>query len=237
MRTQLSVALSLFFLVTACTPVASLPTPVATATLVPCTNFKQSDASQPSILPTFTPAYACQLEQADQQVNYCMVQASPELSYPCTRTEAVKETLLSQSTTSHLIQRDYHFSAGCWHGISSDSRSIKVCDSQSGESSLVMAGIFGDLLPSPDKTWFAFAAATAPHQVTQHLYVVRADGSELIQLDTQPLPWGQIVGSQFHQWSADGAWVEVSLWDGREGGWHRYQLRTDGSGAFSQTHR
>lgn len=237
MCAQVSLSFALLLLVTACTPVVRPPAPVATAPLVACTDFEQSAVSQPSILPTFTPAYACQLEQADQQVSYCMVQASPELSYPCTRTEAVKETLLGQSDASHLIQRDYHFSAGCWHGISSDTRSLKVCDSQSGESTLVMAGIFGDLLPSPDKAWFAFAAATAPHEVTQHLYVVRADGRELIQLDTQPLPWGQIVGNQFHQWSTDGAWVEVSLWDGREGGWHRYQLQTDGSGEFSQTHR
>lgn len=237
MRPRLSLSFGLWLLVTACMPVVPPPAPVATATVVACTNLEQSAASQPSILPTFTPAYACQLEQAYQQVNYCLVQASPERSYPCTRTEAVKETLLGQSDASHLIQRDVHFSAGCWHGISSDSRSLKVCDSHSGASSLVMAGIFGDLFPSPDKMWFAFVAATTKNEVTQHLYLVRADGSELIQLDTQPLPWGPIVGSQFHQWSTDGAWVEVSLWDGREEGWHRYQLRTDGSGEFSQTHR
>ena len=68
--------------------------------------------SQPSILPTYTPAYACELEQAYQQISYCLVQASPDLSYPCTRTEAVTETLLGQSAVSQLIQRDYHFSAG-----------------------------------------------------------------------------------------------------------------------------
>lgn len=234
MRAYLLVVLNLFFLVTACTPIAPPSTLVATPTLISCTNFKPGATSQPSLLPTFTPAYACQLEQAYQQVNDCLVQASPELSYPCSRTEAIQETLLGQSDGSQLIQRDYQFSAGCWHSISSDNRSLKVCDSRSGDSTLVMAGIFGDLLPSPDKMWFAFAAATAKNEVAQHLYLVRADGSELIQLDTQPLPWGQIVGSQFHQWSTDGAWVEVSLWDGRQGGWHRYRLRTDGSGEFIQ---
>lgn len=234
MRRHLWFHLSLWLLTaTACMPMVQPSPPPATATLVACTDISEAKVNQQSILPTFTPAYACQLEQAYQQINYCLVQASPELAYPCSRTEAIAETLLGQSAASHLIQRDYHFSAGCWHGISSDTRSLKVCNSQSGASSLVMTGIFGDLLPSPDKTWFAFAAATAPHEVTQHLYLVRADGSELIQLDTQPLPQAQIVGSQFHQWSTDGAWVEVSLWDGRDGGWQRYRLRADGSGAFS----
>lgn len=114
MRTHDAIALSLFLLITAYTPGVPLPTPVATATLVACTNFARSAATQPSIFPTFTPTSACQLEQTYQQVNYCMVQASPERSYSCLRTEAIEETLLGQSASNQLIQCDYHFNAGCW---------------------------------------------------------------------------------------------------------------------------
>jgi hypothetical protein len=59
-----------------------------------------------------------------------------------------------------------------------------------------------------------------------------SDGTDLIQLDTRPFPQDQVVGAQILQWSEDGEWLEVSLWDGHEGSYHRYRIRPNGSGEF-----
>lgn len=58
MRARLALSVGLLLLVTACTPVVRPPAPVATATLAACTSSTGNAESQPSILPTFTPAYA-----------------------------------------------------------------------------------------------------------------------------------------------------------------------------------
>jgi len=64
-----------------------------------------------------------------------------------------------------------------------------------------------------------------------HLFRVRADGADPLQLDTQPYP-EQLDAPHIEGWSEDGAWLEISLWDGHADGHHRYRLRTDSSGDF-----
>lgn len=183
-----------------------------------------------SILPTFEPDYPCELENVSKHVDFCMVHASPELSYPCSRYESVEETILSEGSQTRLIQRDDHVSGGCWHGMTSDTRSLKACDIESGVSVIVAEDVRGNLLPSPDGQWFAFIAWQPGNWGFDHVYRVRLDGSDLAQLDTQALPG---VGITILQWSDDGQWLELSVWDGTEDGLHRYRLRGDGSGDYA----
>ncbi len=204
--------------------------PTATATLIACDEMTH-DPYPGSILPSFTPSYHCELEDAYNKVYSCMVHASPELSYPCSQTESAKEMVISQEGHSLLIQRDYHYSAGCWHGVTSDIRSLRACDSESGKSNTLAEDVIGDPIFSPDGAWLAFVAAEPEsNRLEPHIFRVRSDGTDLIQLDVQPFPQDQVVGAWIFQWSEDGAWLEVSLWNGRD---HiRYHLRSDGSGEF-----
>ena len=209
------------------------PTPEATATLISCDEMTPV-ANRGSILPEFTPAYPCELENVQRHVDFCMVHASPTLSYPCSQTESVAERVIGAGEQTQLIQRDEHISAGCWHGISSDTRALRRCDIESGAITTLAEDVLGELIPSPDGAWFAFVAAEpGSHRLKPHLFRVRADGADLLQLDTGPFPQEQVVGAHIAGWSADGAWLEISLWDGRAHGYHRYRLRTDGSGEFA----
>lgn len=184
-----------------------------------------------SILPTFEPSYPCELENVSNHVDFCMVHASPELSYPCSRDESVQETIIGEGSQTRLIQRDYHYSGGCWSGVTSDVRSLRVCDAASGESTILVENVRGTLLPSPDGLWFAFVLWEAGSYGYAHIYRVRSDGTDLIKLDTQPFPQAQ-AGASILRWTEDGEWLAVSLWDGTANGWYGYRLRIDGSGAF-----
>ncbi len=204
--------------------------PAATATLIDCAEMTPVP-DRGSILATFTPSYPCELENVSKHVDFCMMHASPELAYPCSQTESVEETVMGEGASTLLIQHDYHFSAGCWHGINSDTRSLRVCDRESGESTIFAQDVLGDPILSPDGNWFAFVAAEpGSDRFKSHLFCARSDGTDLVQLDTQPFPQHQSVGIQILRWSEDGKWLEVQVWDGREGGYHGYRIRSDGSG-------
>lgn len=207
-------------------------TPAATATLIACETMTPAP-DRGSILPTFTPSYPCELENVSRRVDFCLVQDGPELSYPCSQTESIQETALGEGSQTVLIQHNYHFSAGCWHGTNADVRSLRVCNSRSGESTTLAEDVKSDAVPSPDRAGFAFVTAEpGSFGLKPHLFRVRSDGTGLLQLDTRPFPQDQVVGAQILGWSEDGAWLDVSLWDGHEGGYHRYRLHTDGSGQF-----
>jgi hypothetical protein len=215
----------------ATSPPAS-PIPDATAALISCDEMTPV-ADHGSILPEFTPAYPCELENVERHVDFCMVHASPTLSYPCSQTESVAEQVIGAGEQTQLIQRDEHVSAGCWHGASSDTRALRRCDTASGASVTLAEDVLGVPISSPDEAWFAFVAAEpGSYRLGPHLFRVRVDGAELLQLDTQPFPQEQVVGAHIVGWSEDGEWLEISLWDGRANGYHRYRLRTDGSGQF-----
>ena len=231
----LILAAGMLLILTACTapfPPTVPATPAATATLIACDDMTPVP-DRGSILTALTPSYPCQLENVSNHVDFCIVHASPDLSYPCSQTESIREIAIGEGSHTLLIQRDYHFSAGCWHGISSDVRSLRVCDGESGESTTVAEDVKGNPIPSPDRAWFAFvAAAPGSHGLEPHIFRVRSDDTGLVQLDTQPFPQDQVLAVQIFQWSEDGEWLEVSLWDGHEGGYHGYRIRTDGSGEF-----
>lgn len=232
-------AIGILLPLVACTavlpPAEPIPSSVtATATLIACSQMP-TPRNRGSILPLFTPAYACELEQAERHVKFCMVHASAELSYPCSQQESVHEHVIGEGGQTQLIQRDYHYSAGCWHGVTSDTRSLRVCDSDSGDSTTLAHDLIGDPIRSPDGAWFAYVAAEpGSGRLKPHIFRVRADGTDLIQLDTQPFPQDQVVGAQIIEWSADGDWLRISLWDGNADGQHQYTLRADGSGLFTR---
>jgi hypothetical protein len=184
-----------------------------------------------SILPPFTPSHACELENISADTSCQDGYYSTMMPRVCGASESVREVVIGKGSHTQLIQRDYHYFGGCWDGITSDVRSLRICDTDSGESTTLKEHIRGDPLPSPDGTWFVFNALASTHDVSIHLFRVRADGTDLTQLDTQPFPH-RVVGAQDYRWSEGNAWLEVSLWDGTENGWRNYRLRTDGSGAY-----
>lgn len=221
----------LLFLVACAESDSATAVPPATSTLIAC-NEQTAIPTPGSILPTFTPSYACELENASEHINFCMVHDSPELSYPCSQFESVEEVAVSEGARTRLIQRDHHLSRGCWTAVTTHTRSLRVCDKESGTSTTVAADIKGDLLQSPDGDWLAFVAIEPGNYFEPHIFQVRVDGTELMQLDTRPFPLETVPGAQVLQWSEDGEWLEVSLWDGHENSLHRYRIRTDGSGEF-----
>ncbi|MFN8489592.1 MAG: hypothetical protein U0350_18555 [Caldilineaceae bacterium] len=114
MRGHLSLLLTTTILVmlTACTE------PIQPAAHAPPTGLINCAVMTPapdrgSLLPPFTPAYACALENRSKYVDFCMVQASPTLSYPCSQTESVQESVIGKGRVTQLIRRDYHFA---WDG-------------------------------------------------------------------------------------------------------------------------
>lgn len=218
---------------TACAPEPVQPTPSPTEARAALPSCDDDPPALPSgsILPTFTPSDHCELESASKVVELCMVEASPELSYPCTVAESVEERLLGQAGAQLLIQRDHHYQAGCWQGVTVDTRALRLCNNQSGDSTMLEQEIIGEPLLAPDGTRVAFVAAAPGQRLTEpHLFLLALADGEPIQLDTQPFPQERVVGAELLQWSEDGTWVEVSLWDGYAEGYHRYWLRADGSG-------
>ncbi|MFN8420720.1 MAG: hypothetical protein U0528_15975 [Anaerolineae bacterium] len=175
-----------------------------------------------SLLPSFTPSYACELENVDVfDAQLC-------------RNEKVEETSLAEDTGSVLIQRHYHMGAGCWSGISSDTYELRACDRTTGKTKTLTEHLIPILVPSPDGKWLAYATfqwlnsnngAIAKIDV----YRVSRDGATVQQLDTNGLP-ERTVGIDLKRWSTDGNWLEMQLWDGTENGWHAHRLSTDGKG-------
>lgn len=210
------------------------PGPPAGPTLINCKDLPPAPVREP-VLPPFVPAYPCELENATNRIDDCTVYASDTLSYPCSRSESVQEHVIASEDDRLVIQRDFHFSAGCWRGTTVDVRSLRVCDRTTGESVVLAPDILSDAVSSPDGTGLAFVSAESPWERTApHIYYVRIDGRNLVQLDTQPFPQERVVGARILGWVGEGEWLEVSLWDGREEGHHGYRLRPDGSGVFEE---
>lgn len=185
------------------------------------------------LLLEFTPDCPCALENASAQVDDCLVHAAPNLVYPCSRSERVTEVVLGAAEGRRLIQRDHSASAGCWHGASSDTRSLRLCAVTDGAGRVVAEHVRGDPVVAPDATrWAVAVAGPELDGLAAHVFVVDLGSGETHELDTQPFPQAGVVGAQILGWSADGAWIDVSLWDGSAEGHFAYRLRTDGSGAF-----
>ncbi len=185
------------------------------------------------LLPEFTPDCPCALERASVQIDDCLVHAAPDLVYPCSRSERVAESVLGTAEGRRLIQRDHSASAGCWHGTSSDTRSLRICAVADGVSRVVAEHVRGDPVAAPDAARWAYAVAGPELDgLAIHLFVVDLGRGETRELDTQPFPQTSVVGARILGWSADGEWVDVSLWDGSAEGHFAYRLRTDGSGTF-----
>ncbi len=217
------------------TPATSAPFATATPSLPDCAT-QSSDSTpiaSPTLLPAFMPACACDLENASARVDTCLVRASPDLVYPCSRSEDVREAVLGASGSMSLIQRDHTLAAGCWHGTTTEDRSLRLCDTNACASRVVAERVRGDPVPTSSGTRWAYVAAGPElNGLADHVFVIDlADGGP-VQLDTQPLPQASVVGAQILGWSVDERWLDVSLWDGAADGYHRYRLSTDGRGDF-----
>jgi hypothetical protein len=210
----------LAMLIQACSSVSVTPVP----THAPTPSLLPSDFS---ILPAFTPAFLCELEN---------VTAKDE---KLCRYERIQETIIGESEQWVLIRRDYHVGQGCWSSINVDTHELKVCDRRSGASTILTAHLASSIVRSPDGRWFAFNTFEWDIQPETgalpliHVYRVREDGTGLQQLDTQGLP-PQTVGAEMVEWSPDSAWLQIRFWDGTENGWTGYRLKADGSGVYER---
>lgn len=217
-------------------PAATRPG-TATPALPDCATRSPVDSSVPAefvpLLPVFTPDCPCDLENASVRIDECLVHASPDLVYPCSRAEEVREAVLGSNDGVRLIQRDHSVSVGCWHGTTSEERSLRLCNLDDGTSIIVAEGVRGDPVAAPGGgRWAYVKAGPELDGLAAHLFVVDLVDGVPMQLDTQPFPQASVVGAQILEWSDDGSWLEVSLWDGSADGHHRYRLSDDGQGAF-----
>lgn len=179
-----------------------------------------------SIIPPFVPSFPCELQNVDlYHEDLC-------------RSERVQEAVVSESEQTVLYTRDYHVGTGCWTGINVDVRELRVCQRESGAVSIIASHVAGNPVVSPDGESYAFAvadlASSRESDATNFVvdvYRVSSDGAILQQLDSRDLPPGT-AGVDIIGWTEDGEWLELSLWDGTEDGWHPYRLRTDGSGEY-----
>jgi hypothetical protein len=179
-----------------------------------------------TLIPAFTPSYPCELQNVDvYDEDLC-------------RNERVGEYVIHEDQQSVLYVREYHLGTGCWGSINQDLRELRVCSRENGEVSTLVERLTADPVPSVDGEWLAFATIEFYQRsegdsgsFRPHIFRVRPDGTDFQELSSQGFT-PEIVGASIVGWSDDGAWLEISLWDGTEGGWHSYQLRTDGSGDF-----
>ncbi len=226
LRAAALAALWLAVVLTACHPASPAPavTPPSTAALPP--DF--------TLLPAFTPAYPCELREAEvYDADLC-------------RSERVRETAAARGAGVLFILREYHLGTGCYGSINVDTRELLVCDQHSGAvRSLTGSGpterITSALIPSPDSTWLAFTTlvmggadaggGAEGAAIRPRVYRVSADGARFERLDTAGLP-DFAVGAQGLRWTENGAWLELSLWDGGTDTWHACCLRADGSGLY-----
>lgn len=210
---------------------------VALLIAVPACNQAEPDAA-PTVAPTpsplppgftilqpFTPSYPCELQNVTAQ------------DEAICRNERVEERIIGEGAEGLLIERDYHIGQGCWSGVNQYIRELKACDRNTGEVTVLTEHLGPPPLSSPDGAWYAyytFEWVSQPEGGTIpqiQFYRIRPDGTELQVLDAQGLP-GRYVGAQIQGWSPDGAWLELTLWDGTQDGWHPYRLKSDGSGVF-----
>jgi hypothetical protein len=206
------------------TPPAHAPADVA-VTSAPTSTPLPDDFT---LIPTFMPSYPCELQNVDvYDAHLC-------------RSESVQEYAIVESEQSVLYVHSYHLGTGCWGSINQDVRELRVCARESGAVTILVEHLTADPLPSPDGEWYAFDMFEMYQRspgdggsFRPHIFRVRPDGTNMQELSTQSFP-PEIVAGNIVAWSEDGEWLELSLWDGTENGWHPYRLRADGSGEYEQ---
>lgn len=178
-----------------------------------------------TILPTFEPAYSCELHNVEVR--------DDQLCW----SDRVEERLLVDSDGVQFIQHDYHTSSGCWGTIHQDTHELRVCSKRSGAVTTLTTQLTHDPLHSPDGEWLAFGVLSITdadgRTMSPHVYRVRVDGTDLQQLDTLAFPDGLVGPLAELRWMDD-EWLALTLWDGRSGdeSYHPYRLRADGSGVY-----
>lgn len=193
--------------------VAAVPQPTSAPTLLP---------DDFTLLTPFEPSFPCELEQVEvRDEDLC-------------RSEIVSEHVLADGDGVTFIQRDYSMAQGCWGSIRQDIHELRVCQ-QDGAVTVLSDELVTDLLPTPDEAWYIFGTMSmnAPSEdaLNPHIYRVRADGTDLQQLDAQGLPDFAVGAPTDLRWLDDG-WLHVRLWTGREGEYRSIRLKADGSGDY-----
>lgn len=190
------------------------PTSPPTATLLP---------EGASLIPEFTPAYSCELQNVDIYDEHIC------------RNERVQESVLAEGESILFIQHDYHLGTGCWGSINQDIHELHICDATSGARTALTDSLVTALLPSPDGAWYAYGTMSLkpndPDMLHPHIFRLRADGTGAEQLDTQAFPDYAVGAPADLRW-LDDEWLAFSLWDGTQDGWHPFRLKADGSGAY-----
>jgi hypothetical protein len=150
----------------------------------------------------------------------------------------VREDAVAETEAARLIRRHEHLGSGCWGSINVDRWLLRACDRRSGRIVMLTEHLASPVLADPGSSAYAYVTLEWVRQSETdgatprlHVYRVAPDGTQREQLDTQPLP-PATVGLELVRWSPDGAWLELRLWDGTEGGWSAVRLRTDGSGRY-----
>lgn len=189
---------------------AATPSATVIPTLLP-NNF--------TLLSTFVPSFPCELQQ---------IEVYDEV---LCRRESVQERVLAQGDEVTFIQHDFALAQGCWGTIRQDIHELRVCQPESGAVTVLTRELTSDLLPSPDKAWFAFGTLDIWNGMNPHVYRVRADGTGLQRLDAQGFPAFAVGAPGDLRW-LDDDWLALTLWTGREGDYRAYRLKADGSGAY-----
>ncbi len=193
---------------------ATLLPPAPTATLLP---------DDFTLIPTFVPSYPCELQNVELQDDQLC------------RYESVHEQVLFEGDGVLFVQRDDHMGEGCWDSINQDIHELHLCARSSGAVTTLTTTLTSALMPSPDGEWLAFGSMNVlgVDALKPHVFRVRRDGTGLQALDSQGFPDFAVGAPQISGWSSDGAWLNLTLWDGSgENGYHAYRLKTDGSGVY-----
>jgi hypothetical protein len=175
------------------------------------------------LIPAFNPSYPCELQNET---------ASISEGDDC-RSEGIREVIAAEENEVLFIHRTHQRGYGCWSGTSTYTYQLAACNTLTGETLPLSDKQTTLLVPSPDGAWFAFGEIDVQH-LEVHVYRVSSDGTELLQLDSVPLPeWAVSVVPE--AWSPDGKWLVLKLWDGTADGWHSALIATDGSGILEMS--
>ncbi len=198
-------------------PGVAAPVPTPTATFLP---------DDFTLIPTFVPAYPCELQNVDVRDDQLC------------RSESINERVVVPGDGIQFIQQDYHMGQGCWSGMSQDIHTLSVCTRSSGAVMTLTEELTSGVLPSPDGAWLLFgtmnSVLTEEDPLLPHVYRVRMDGTALQRLDTRGFPKG-LVGAPIDLRWLDDDWVALKLWNaaGNEASnYHPFRLKTDGSGVY-----